>query len=188
MTTTFWAFVAVLLATGVMRLVELGVSVRRLAARRDALVQEPQLFPAMAGLHAALIVGPIAEVVWLGRLFTWTVAGPALALLVLATLLRIWTLFTIGGAWNVRVVKPEDDAVAVGGPYRLIRHPNYLCVILEIAALPLLHTAWISAVVLSLWNAAVLAVRIRTEEATLRQLPAWREAFAHKARFIPGLF
>lgn len=74
------------------------------------------------------------------------------------------------------------------GPYRWIRHPNYLCVILEIAALPLLHSAWLSALGLSALNACVLAFRIRTEERLLTEVPGWREAFADRARFVPGLF
>lgn len=181
-------FLTLLLGTGAMRLIELGVSVRRLRARRDALIHEPRLFPAMALLHAGLVGLPVAEVLWLNRPFSWAVAGPALGLLALATGLRIWTLSTIGRAWNVRVVRPEEAAVATSGPYRYIRHPNYLCVILELIALPLVHGAWISALVLTAINAAVLAVRIRTEEAELMRVDAWRRAFADRPRFLPGLF
>ena len=183
----FALFVGLLLATGLMRLVELAVSVRRMRARPDAVVAEPRLFPFMALLHAALVGLPILEVVTLERPFSWAWAGPAFVLLGLATALRIWTLRTIGGAWNVRVVAPPSGGIATGGPYRWIRHPNYLCVILEIAALPLVHGAWIAAIALSVWNAAVLAVRIPTEEATLRTIPAWKEAFEGRARLVPGL-
>lgn len=182
----FGAFVATLLLTGAMRLVELSVSVRRMRARPDAVVAEPRVFPAMALLHAGLVGLPIAEVLWLERTFSWASTGPALAALALATGLRIWTLRTIGAAWNVRVVRP--DAVVTTGPYRWIRHPNYLCVVIELAALPLLHSAWLSSALLSAWNAAVLAVRIPTEEAVLARVPGWREAFADRARFVPGLF
>lgn len=185
----FLVFVALLAATGLMRLVEVGVSVARIRARPDAAVAEPWLFPLMALLHAGLVFAPIVEVVVLGRPFVpWVTAAAALTL-VLATALRVWTLRTIGGAWNVRVVVPEgDSAIATTGPYRWIRHPNYLVVILEIAALPLLHTAWISAVGLSALNAFVLAHRIRTEEAALAQVPAWVAAMKDRARLVPGLF
>ena len=176
-------------ATGLMRLGELWVSRGRIAERpADALVGEPALFPAMAGLHTALVVLPLAEVWFLERAFQSLVAGLAFAVLLVATGLRVWTLRTIGIAWNVRVVRPESETVVTRGPYRFIRHPNYLCVILELAALPLLHSAWISAVVLTLWNAAVLSVRIRTEEAMLMEIPQWRDAFADRARLIPGVF
>ena len=85
------------------------------------------------------------------------------------------------------MVAPPKDGIATTGPYRWIRHPNYLVVVLEIAALPLLHGAWISCLALSALNAAVLAVRIPTEEAVLMRNPTWRSGFADKARLIPGL-
>lgn len=185
---TFAIFVAVLLATGIMRLVELAVSVRRMRARPDAVVEERWLFPAMAALHAGLVFLPIAEVAALDRPFVPALGISAAVVLVLATALRVWTLSTIGRSWNVRVVRPPEDGIATTGPYAYIRHPNYLVVVLEILALPLLHTAWLSAVALSAWNAAVLARRIRTEETALSQSPGWRAAMGHKARFIPGIF
>ena len=181
----FGLFVSLLALTGGMRLVELAVSVRRMRARPQDVVAEPALFPAMAALHTALIGLPIAEVVLTDRPALPLVTGAALAVLGVATALRVWTLHTLGAAWNVRVLPPE--AVVTDGPYAWIRHPNYLVVILEIAALPLVHGAWISAVVLSIANAAVLAVRIPTEERALAALPAWRAAMAHKPRFLPRL-
>lgn len=184
--TTGAAFAAVLLATGAMRLVELGVSVRRLRARPDALVPEPALFPAMAGLHAALVALPLLELWAFDRPFRPWLAVAAALVLVAATALRVWTLRTIGRSWNVRVVAPE--VVTTGGPYQYIRHPNYLCVILELAALPLLHGCWLAALALGVWNAAVLAVRIRTEEAMLIRNDAWRDHFSRRARLVPGVF
>jgi methyltransferase len=181
-------FVLVLGAVGALRLGEVAVSVARIRRRPDALVSEPGLFPLMAALHVALVALPIAEVVLLDRPFLPWLAVVAGTVLAAATALRVWTLATIGGAWNVRVVRPAPGTVATAGPYRFVRHPNYLCVVLEIAALPLLHTAWASAVVLSAWNAVVLGRRIRTEEAELERLPEWRAAFASRARLFPGLF
>jgi methyltransferase len=184
----FAVFVALLLATGLMRLVEVVVSVRRMRARPTDVHAEPVLFPWMVVLHTALIVAPIAEVVLLDRPVHAPVAALALALLAMATALRVWTLRTIGRSWNVRVVTPPPDGIATTGPYAWIRHPNYLVVVLEIAALPLIHSAWIAAIGLSLLNAAVLARRIRTEEAVLLANPTWRAAFADRARLIPGVF
>jgi len=181
----FLVFAGLLLLTGGMRLVELIVSVRRVRARPDALVAEPGLFPAMALLHTGLVAAPIAEVLLAGRPFVPWVAACAVAGLVGATALRIWTLRTIGASWNVRVVVPEATGIATTGPYAYIRHPNYLCVIVEIACLPLLHTAWLSALALSIGNALVLWRRIRTEEAALSQIPAWREAMADRWRLVP---
>jgi methyltransferase len=178
-------FAALLLATGAMRLVELAVSRRRMRARPDAVVAEPWLFPAMAALHVGLVFAPIAEVAWFDRPVVPWLTAAAGSVLVAATALRVWTLKTIGRSWNVRVVAPQT--IATTGPYRWIRHPNYLVVILEIASLPLLHDAWISSIALSLCNAAVLWRRIRTEERTLSAIPAWAEAMRGKARLIPGI-
>ncbi|MCA9492184.1 MAG: hypothetical protein KC621_19765 [Myxococcales bacterium] len=184
----FLVFVGLLVVTGLLRVGEVLVSWRRQAARADAVVAEGPLFPAMALLHAALIVLPMAEVEALQRPFLPWLAGLSAALLVAATALRVWTLSTLGRAWNVRVVRPEEQQVVTSGPYRWIRHPNYLCVVLEIVALPLFHTAVLSAIALTLWNAAVLVVRIRNEEAVLSRIPAWRDAFSSRSRLIPYVF
>lgn len=183
----FGLFVALLLATGIMRLGEVVVSVRRMAARPDDVVAEPWLFPLMVVLHVGLVFGPVFEVVALGRPVIPAVTAGALALLVAATALRVWTLSTIGTSWNVRVVEPPADGIATSGPYRYIRHPNYLVVVLELLALPLVHTAWVSALALGALNAFVLFHRIRTEERVLARNPAWLAAFRDKARLVPGV-
>ena len=184
----FLVFGLLLTGTAAMRLGEVAVSVRRMRARPGAVVAEPALFPAMVVLHTAFVALPIVEVIALGRPFVPWLGGLSVGMFVVACALRVWTLSTIGRAWNVRVVVPEPDAIATTGPYRWIRHPNYLVVILEIAFLPLVHTAWLSAIALTLLNAVVLFVRIRTEEAALSAIPAWRAAMGPKARFVPGVF
>lgn len=180
-------FAALLGVVALLRGLEVLVSRARQRVRPDHVVPEPLLFPLMVFLHAGLIVLPLLEVSLLERPFLPPLALAAGALLVLATLLRVWTLRTIGGAWNVRVVVPDEDQVVTSGPYAWIRHPNYLVVILEIAALPLLHTAWLSALGLTLLNGFVLWRRITTEEASLNKVSAWRKAMAHRARLIPGV-
>lgn len=180
------AFLGLIALLALQRAVELLVSRARLAGRGEALVAEPRLFAAMVLLHVSFLVLPPLEVLALERPFRPWLAIAAGSVLALATALRIWTLRTLGRAWNVRVVVPE--AVVTSGPYRWIRHPNYLVVILELASVPLLHGAWWAALALSLLNGCVLAARIRTEEAALMQLPAWREAMAARARLVPGVF
>jgi len=159
-----------------------------MAKQPDAIVAEPWLFPAMALLHTSLVAAPLAEVWFLGRPFELWACVVSVGVLALATTLRVWTLRTIGRSWNVRVVVPNDIQIATTGPYRFIRHPNYLVVILEIAALPLFHNAWMSAIGLTLFNAIVLYYRIRTEEASLSKIPAWSAAMASRKRLIPGIF
>ncbi len=184
----FGAFAGLLLATGVLRLVEIAVSVRRIRKRPDALVPEPWLFPLMVALHVGLVLGPLAEVLSLERTVVPALAIGAGTVLLLAVGLRVWTLRTIGRSWNVRVVVPPADGIVTTGPYAWIRHPNYLAVIFEIATLPLLHTAWISCLTLSSINAFVLFHRIRTEEAQLEGLEEWRRTMADRPRLVPGLF
>lgn len=181
-------FIGLLGCVALHRLVELVWSRRRQKARGVASqVSEPVLFPLMAALHAGLIVLPAVEVLARDLPFRPWLAAVAGAVLVVATALRVWTLRTIGRSWNVRVVVPEPDAIATSGPYRWIRHPNYLVVILEIASLPLLHGAWLSALGLTLLNAVVLTRRIRTEEHTLQKIPAWQAAMRDRSRLIPGV-
>jgi len=180
---TVLAFAGLLTLVGVTRLGELVVSARRPGAR----VAEPGLWPLMVLLHTASVVAPLVEVLALDRPFPPALAAAAGLVLLGALALRVWTLRTIGRSWNVRVVRPEEGAIATSGPYAWIRHPNYLVVVLELAALPLLHGAWLSALALSLLNGFVLQRRIRTEEATLRSSPAWWAAMEHKARLVPGL-
>ncbi|TVQ87416.1 MAG: hypothetical protein EA397_19060 [Deltaproteobacteria bacterium] len=188
MSLSFLAFTGILLSVGALRIAELIVSKRRMVESDQSVVAEPWLFPLMATLHTGLIALPLLEVYVAGRPLLFSVALPALAVLAAATALRIWTLSSLGRAWNVRVVPPRPDQIVTTGPYAFIRHPNYLVVILEIAALPLLHSAYLSALGLTALNAFVLFHRIRTEEATLSGVPGWNEAMRDRKRLIPGIF
>jgi methyltransferase len=95
-----------------------------------------------------------------------------LALVVLSQALRWWCITTLGRRWNTRVIVVPGLAPVTGGPYRFLSHPNYVAVVVEGFALPLVHSAWITAVVFTVLNAALLTVRIRSENAALRTLPA----------------
>jgi methyltransferase len=110
------------------------------------------------------------------------------AVLAGATALRIWSIRSLGPAWNVRAAVPAGLSPVATGPYAYIRHPNYLAVILEFAAVPMIAGARLSAVVLSALNAVVLYDRIRAEERLLNESSGYRAAFARRARFIPGVF
>src|SRR5205085_10721188 len=112
----------------------------------------------------------------------------ALAGLAAALGLRLWVIRTLGSAWSVTAHVDPATAVATTGPYRYIRHPNYVAVALEFACLPVAVGAVPEALILSAANAAVLLPRIRAEERLLDALPGYREAFAGVPRFIacPG--
>ena len=102
--------------------------------------------------------------------------------------MRFWVVRTLGNLWSVQVMDSTRIGVVITGPFRFIRHPNYTGVILEMISLPLIHTAWITAIVTSLAYSFVLSTRIRAEESVLMANPEYRAAMGHKPRFLPGLF
>ncbi|MDB4964785.1 MAG: rane protein [Myxococcales bacterium] len=156
-----------------------------MAARGGQVVREP-LYQAMVALHAGMLVAAPLEALLRPR-------GPRLLRaagvvgLGAATALRIWTLRTLGDSWSTRVTRFAGGGrrVVTDGPYRFIRHPNYLAVILELAALPLAGGAVYTAALATLLNALVLARRIPVEERELSADPRWRAAMLHKPRLVP---
>jgi methyltransferase len=108
-----------------------------------------------------------------------------LGLALAAQALRWWAVTSLGPAWNVRVIVVPGAPLVTRGPYRYLRHPNYLAVALEGIAVPLIHTAWLTALSFSIANAALLAVRIRSEEQALACLGAGAEQLAGRPRFLP---
>ena len=176
----------------VQRLVELRVSrtnERRLRSR-GAEEAGAGHYPWMVTLHTGFLASCVAEVHLLARPFLAPLAGVALAGLVAATALRWWTLHTLGGRWTTRVLVLPGEAPVTGGPFRYLRHPNYLAVILEVAALPLVHAAWGTALAFSAANALLLRLRIRTEEAAWRTAgagePGYAAVFAGLGGLLPG--
>ncbi|MEO7131934.1 MAG: isoprenylcysteine carboxylmethyltransferase family protein, partial [Dermatophilaceae bacterium] len=95
-----------------------------------------------------------------------------LALVLASQGLRWWCIRTLGRQWNTRVIVVPGRTLVSRGPYRVFRHPNYVAVVVEGVALPLVHSAWITAVVFTLANAALLTLRIRVEDAALREIAA----------------
>ena len=89
---------------------------------------------------------------------------------VLAQGLRWWCITTLGRQWNTRVLIVPGLKRVTAGPYRLFRHPNYMVVVFEGLILPLIHSAWITALVFTLLNALLLRVRLRCEEAALAEM------------------
>jgi methyltransferase len=187
--TTGRAFLVLVGLAGAERLVELGISRRHLSAQHAAgarTVREA-VFPWMVLLHAATFLGAPLEVSLLRRRFDPRVGLPALLFFALANALRWWAMQTLASRWSVRVVDSLPLGVASDGPYRWVRHPNYVAVALELASLPLVHSAWLTAGLATAVNALVLSLRIAGEEAVLMADPAYRAAMAGKARFLPRL-
>jgi methyltransferase len=95
-----------------------------------------------------------------------------LALVVAAQALRWWCIRTLGHQWNTRIVVVPDLPKITSGPYRLLPHPNYVAVVVEGFALPLVHGAWLTAAVFTVLNAGLLTVRVRAEDDALRSARA----------------
>ncbi|MEU3404472.1 isoprenylcysteine carboxyl methyltransferase family protein [Streptomyces sp. NPDC006670] len=122
-------------------------------------------YPAMVALHVGLLAGCAAEAAH--RPFLPALGWPALAVVAVAQGLRWWCVLSLGPRWNTRVIVVPGLPLVAAGPYRLLRHPNYAAVVLEGLALPLVHTAWVTALAFTLLNALLLRVRIRCENAAL---------------------
>jgi methyltransferase len=183
-------FLGLLLTVALLRLVELHISKRHqneMIARGAAKIDEPR-FRWMVLLHLAVLFGAALEVVFLKRpLIPW-LAAPMFAIFLAANVVRWWVIRTLGQHWNVQVIDSTSLGVVTAGPFRYVRHPNYAAVFAEMLALPLIHTAWITATVGAIAHAGVLAQRLGTEERMLFANPDYRAAMAGKPRFVPGLF
>ncbi|UUU26412.1 isoprenylcysteine carboxyl methyltransferase family protein [Streptomyces sp. DSM 40750] len=165
-------FTVLVLAVGLERVAELAVSQRNaaLSFARGGVEAGRGHYPFMVVLHTGLLVGALVEV-WTRRpdavaVLAWTM----LALVAASQALRWWCIATLGRQWNTRVIVVPGAARVTGGPYRWIPHPNYVAVVAEGLALPLVHSAWVTAVVFTALNGFLLATRIRTEDAALAQL------------------
>ena len=125
----------------------------------------------MVVLHSGFLVAMLVEA-WVRRpdVPPW-LAWSMLVLVIASQALRWWCITTLGRRWNTRVIVVPGLAPVTSGPYRFLPHPNYVAVVVEGGALPLVHAAWITAAVFTVLNAVLLTVRIRAENAALRTLP-----------------
>ncbi|MGP3998829.1 isoprenylcysteine carboxyl methyltransferase family protein [Streptomyces sp. 8N706] len=162
-------YAMLVLAVGAERVAELAVARRnaRWSLARGGVESGRGHYPVMTLLHTGLLAGCLYEV-WAGhRPFVPALGWPMLAVVVAAQGLRWWCVATLGRRWNTRVIVLPGLPLVTRGPYRWLRHPNYVAVVAEGAALPLVHSAWITALVFTTGNAVLLATRIRCEEAAL---------------------
>lgn len=168
------AFTALIAVVALQRLWELRVARRNLRAltARGAIEVGSRHYPWMVALHTAFLVSCVAEVWLLDRPWQPRVAAAALLALAAALGLRWWTLRTLGERWTTRVVVVPGELLVTGGPYRWLRHPNYVVVVTEIAAIPLVHCAWLTALLFSIANLILLRERVKVEEAALSGLAA----------------
>ena len=184
------AYLGLLVAVAALRLLELRISKqhqKEMLGRGATRVEEPR-FRWMVVLHTAVLLGSAVEVVFLHRPFLPVLGTIMLIVFLAANVVRWWVIRTLGEHWNVQIVDSTRLGVVTSGPFRFVRHPNYAAVFAEIIALPLIHTAWITAIVGTVAHAIVLKMRLSTEERVLFANPDYRAAMSGKPRFLPGLF
>jgi len=165
-------FTVFVLATGLERIVEMVVSTRnaRWAFARGGVESNRRQMPWMVALHVGMLLGALAEVWLLGRPFLPWLGWPMLVLALASQAARYWIIGSLGPRWNTRVIVVPGLPLVTRGPYRWpgLRHPNYIVVAIEGIALPLVHTAWITALVFTVLNAVLLlAFRIPAENRAL---------------------
>jgi methyltransferase len=171
--TGYIAFTVLVALVALERVAELVVSRRNLQWSKEhgGVEYGHGHYPFMVALHVFLLVGCLVEVwVWQRPLI------PALSIVMLGLVLvsqglRWWCITTLGKRWNTLVVIVPGMPRVTGGPYRWLKHPNYVAVVIEGIALPMVGFAWVTALVFTLLNIPLLAVRLRTENAALATLP-----------------
>ena len=125
------------------------------------------LYAVMVLIHTALLIGCVVEPLAAHRPFIPWLGWPMLAVVLLSQGLRWWCITSLGKRWNTRVIVLPEAPLVRQGPYRWLHHPNYVAVVAEGVALPLVHTAWLTAAIFTLANAALLRVRLRVENSAL---------------------
>ena len=166
MTHPLWPTIAILAFVTLQRLTELPIAAantKRLLAAGGREVGASH-YPLIVAVHAA----------WLAALWLFAPGKPIdltfLALFVLIEIGRAWVLRTLGPRWTTRIIVVPGEKLVAAGPYRFVKHPNYLVVMAEIAVLPLVFGLWEIALLFSALNAAMLAVRISAENRALSSL------------------
>jgi methyltransferase len=171
--TGYLAFTILLVIVAVERIVELAISKRNLrwSFAQGGIEFGRSHYKYMVAIHVFLLGGSLLEV-WLFRptlipLLSWIMIMLAIA----SQVLRWWCISSLGKRWNTLIVIIPGKPLSKAGPYRWLKHPNYVAVIVEGFALPMVGFAWRTAIIFSLLNAAVLTARIRSENAALATLP-----------------
>jgi methyltransferase len=167
-------YVALIALVTVERLAELVVANRnrRITLASGGIETGQGHYPLIVALHVGLLAGALAEVYLADRQFFWWLGYPMLAILLVAQALRWWCIRTLGPQWNTRIIVVPGLPLVTSGPYRWLRHPNYVAVVAEGVALPLVHTAWLTATLFTALNLPLLWWRIRVEDRALGWLAA----------------
>jgi methyltransferase len=184
------AYICLLVLVGIERLVEVRISRRnqsKLIEQGVQKIHEPH-FRWLVLFHGVVLVAAGAEVLFLHRPLIPALAIPMAALFILSNVIRYWVICLLGGLWNVQIMDSGDIGIVTSGPYRWVRHPNYVGVVMEVFSLPMIHTAWITAIFGTLGYFEILRRRVKIEDSVLMANPAYRNAMGDKPKFFPRLF
>ncbi len=184
---TKYIFSGIVVAVILQRLVEVRLSDRHKAEilKRGGQEHGDNLLGAVKVLQVSWWIAMIAEVWYLDRPFVPALAAVALTATIAGQILRYLSMQALEWRWTLPIMTMSGMPVVESGVYRYLRHPNWLGVILEIAFLPLIHSAYLTAIAFSLANAWLMSKRIQTEEQALSKKTNYAAAFANKPRFIP---
>ncbi|WP_226526707.1 isoprenylcysteine carboxyl methyltransferase family protein [Metabacillus niabensis] len=139
-------------------------------------------YPYIVSLHILFLVSFFIEVQVFRRELTeiWFVMFP---ILFLTQLLRYWAVFSLGNYWNTKIMIVPGDVVISRGPYKFVKHPNYIVVAIEILILPLLFHAYITAILFTILNVIMMTIRIPAEESALQTYTNYHEVFSIRSIF-----
>ncbi|HET6144703.1 MAG TPA: isoprenylcysteine carboxylmethyltransferase family protein [Candidatus Acidoferrales bacterium] len=184
------AYISLLVIVGIGRLLELVISrrnQRQLEKQGVRKIREP-LFRLLVLLHGSILVCAGLEVLFLHRPLIPALAISMGIVFVLSNVLRWWVIWTMAGHWNVEIMDSARVGVVTSGPYRWVRHPNYVGVVLEVFSLPMMHTAWITAIFGTLGYMEILRHRLKLENGALLANPEYRLVMGGKPSFFPRIF
>lgn len=183
---TLTAYLAIVAAVGAERLFELYLSRRnaRRAFARGGVESGRRHYRAMVVFHTAFLASCVGEAILLKRRYLGAIAYAGFAGVAAAEALRYSAVRALGDRWNTRIIVTPGEAPITHGPYRLMRHPNYAAIAIEMVALPMIRGCWITAALFSVGNAALMTIRIPAEERAMGA--AYQTAFARLPRLIPS--
>ncbi len=164
-------YLAIVAAYGVERCFELVRSRRNVARamKRGATESGREHYPEMVAVHVLFLISAAAEVLVFDRPFPGLIGWTALALAAASQALRYWVISTLGDRWTTRIIVIPGKPLVTSGPYRFIRHPNYVAVAVEMASVPMIHGCWLTAIVFSISNGVLMAMRIPAENRALAE-------------------
>jgi methyltransferase len=181
---TYLIILALLVVERIFELDKARRNARR-AFERGAIEVGQVHYRVMVAMHTLFIVSCAVEATFFPHTIAPAVPWIALFAELVAQGLRYWAVATLGERWNTRIIVSPERAPVTDGPYRFMRHPNYLAVVIEIAAVPMIGGAIFTAIGFSVGNALILAVRIPAEERAMGG--RYAEALGSRRRFFPGL-